>query len=161
MKTTLEQKENGVGYTPKESVLHLKKIHSITSEEEFLGEATFDLSEYSECSKRSLYSVDLKKSPFTEARIEFYIMATPLAGRSRTNSIISNERKGLGRTGSLKISRRFSSPERAEKGNHKRSDSTLILGRDALPERSNAHNSQLLKKFEKDKIKEITILEDN
>ena len=27
--------------------------------------------------------------------------------------------------------------------------------------RSNAHNSQLLKKFEKDKIKEIVILKDN
>ena len=77
MKTTLEPNENGVGFAPKESKLFLKKIHSVTSEEEFLGESTFNLSDYSECSTKKQYILPLKKSPFSEARIEFDIIAIP------------------------------------------------------------------------------------
>ena len=72
----------------------MKKVNPTTLETEFLGEAFVNLADYSECSRKSLFSVDLKKSSFPEARIEFYVTATQDSNlsRKRTNTLLEDKR---------------------------------------------------------------------
>ena len=103
MKTTLEPNPTESGYIAKEGRMHLMQINPVTGDKDFLGEALIDLSEYASCGSRSLFSADLKQSPFQDARIEFYIMATPLSiidGRERSSTETGIELKS-----SMKISK--------------------------------------------------------
>lgn len=51
-----------------------------------MGEAVIDLARYSKCLDRKLFSVELAKSQFPEALIDFYITASPLVGSERRNT---------------------------------------------------------------------------
>ena len=83
MKTTLEKKPGDVRYGKKELSLNLVS----TDDKQVLGKASIDLAKYSKCHDRRLFSVELQKSQFPEALIDFYITASTQVGTGRSYSV--------------------------------------------------------------------------
>ena len=92
MKITLEKMPTKNKYGKKELVMKLVRVEDKT----VLGQAVVDLANYSKCLERKLLSVDLQKSQFPEAVIDFYLTAAPMVGAERRQTQIS-------RTGAINI----------------------------------------------------------
>lgn len=82
MKTTLERAAGKTRYGKKPLTLKLLRAED-TSE---LGQAIIDLAAYTKCLDRKLFSVELVKSQFPEASIDFYLTAMPVVGNGRSMS---------------------------------------------------------------------------
>lgn len=96
MKTALERKMgSNTEYLPKNMSMKLLKCFAQKSRApELLGEAVINLSEYTECITRKMFSVDVQKSQFPEATIDFYLTATPVVG-GRSGSTRASSRSNL------------------------------------------------------------------
>ena len=83
MKTTLERAPGKQRYGRKDLVMRLVRADDRSE----LGQATIDLAHYYKVLERKLFSVDLAKSQFPEALIDFYITATPVVGKGRSATV--------------------------------------------------------------------------
>ena len=83
MKTTLEKAPGKTKYGKKDLTFKLMNAE----DRSLLGLASINLANYSKCLERKLFSVELEKSQFPEALIDFYITAAPVVGPGRAASI--------------------------------------------------------------------------
>ena len=83
MKTQLEKAPGKTKYGKKD--LTFKLINA--EDKSVLGQASINLASYFKCLERKLFSVELEKSQFPEALIDFYITAAPVVGPGRAASI--------------------------------------------------------------------------
>ena len=52
------------------------------------------MANYSKCLDRKLFSVELAKSEFPEALIDFYVTASPVVGNGRSNTVRADGKRG-------------------------------------------------------------------
>lgn len=90
MKTTLEKPAGRAKYGKKDLVMRLVRVE----DKSILGEATIDLANYAKCLERRLFSIELAKSQFPDALIDFYVTASPLTGNGRSYSVRANTTSG-------------------------------------------------------------------
>lgn len=87
MKTTLEKPPGKAKYGKKELILKLIRV----DDKSLLGMATIDLADYAKCLERRQFSVELLKSQFPDALIDFYLTANPVVGTGRSYSVRSSQ----------------------------------------------------------------------
>ena len=86
MKTTLEKPSGRAKYGKKELIMKLVRVE----DKSVLGQAVIDLASYAKCLERRLFSIELAKSQFPDALIDFYVTASPLTGNGRSYSVRAN-----------------------------------------------------------------------